>query len=157
MLKNKLNSVKSTKQTLVKSKQGTNLGSSSPTDKGSLINNPTTTATTATASYLATLMSNPSPSVSATTPSPQNSSPNSSNVQTTATGVSNGGPAPTTSLWVGNVDPSVTESTLYQIFSTYGHVTNVRCLPDKYCAFVNFKTKDDASKALNGLQVRFNL
>ncbi len=62
---------------------------------------------------------------------------------------------PSTSLWIGNVDPNVTEDTLIEMFSVYGQLANVRCLPEKYCAFVNFKTKDDAHKALQNLQVIF--
>lgn len=60
-----------------------------------------------------------------------------------------------TSLWIGNVDPSVTEEVLIEMFSLYGQLANVRCLPDKYCAFVNFKTKEDAQKAMQALQVSF--
>jgi len=58
-----------------------------------------------------------------------------------------------TSLWIGNVDPSVTEEILSEMFSNYGQLANVRCLAEKYCAFVNFKTKEDAHKAMNNLQV----
>ena len=36
----------------------------------------------------------------------------------------------------------------------YGHVSSVRCLPEKYCAFVNFKSKEAAGKAMNALQVQ---
>ena len=98
-----------------------------------------------------------------------------------------------TSLWIGNVDPKVTEKRLSDIFNEYdrssffllhlfefydfiriinlfkkhlslissfypfrfGEVTTVRCLPEKYCAFVNFKLKDDANKAMQKLQVCF--
>ena len=35
----------------------------------------------------------------------------------------------------------------------HGNVTSVRCLPEKYCAFVNFKTKEGAGKAMTNLQV----
>ena len=59
-----------------------------------------------------------------------------------------------TSLWIGNVDPNVTEETLNEMFSAYGHLSNVRCLPEKYCAFVNFRLKEDANKAMQGLQVK---
>lgn len=38
-------------------------------------------------------------------------------------------------------------------FCRYGHVSSVRCLPEKYCAFVNFKSKEAAGKAMNALQV----
>ena len=61
--------------------------------------------------------------------------------------------APSTSLWIGNVDPSVNEEILIEMFSQYGQLANVRCLPEKYCAFVNFKLKDDACKAMQHLQV----
>ncbi len=60
---------------------------------------------------------------------------------------------PSTSLWIGNVDPSVSEEILSDIFSDYGQLANVRCLPEKYCAFVNYKIKEDASKAMQNLQV----
>jgi RNA recognition motif-containing protein len=59
-----------------------------------------------------------------------------------------------TSLWIGNVDPGVTEDVLIEMFSNFGQLANVRCLPEKYCAFVNFKTKEDAQKAMNNLQVK---
>jgi RNA recognition motif-containing protein len=58
-----------------------------------------------------------------------------------------------TSLWIGNVDPNVTEEVLYSMFSAYGQLANVRCLPEKYCAFVNFKIKEEAFKAMQNLQV----
>ncbi|XP_074643081.1 uncharacterized protein LOC141900199 isoform X2 [Tubulanus polymorphus] len=57
-----------------------------------------------------------------------------------------------TALWVGNVLPEVTEKKLTQMFSRYGSVTSVRCLPEKYCAFVNFKTKESAGRAMHLLQ-----
>lgn len=60
-----------------------------------------------------------------------------------------------TSLWIGNVDPSVTEEVLMEIFSEYGQLANVRCLPEKYCAFVNFKVKEDAQKAMQNLQGKY--
>ncbi|XP_005100007.2 uncharacterized protein LOC101855261 [Aplysia californica] len=57
-----------------------------------------------------------------------------------------------TALWVGNVLPSVTEKRLNQLFSKFGQVTSVRPLPDKYCAFINFKTKEAAGRAMHQLQ-----
>lgn len=63
--------------------------------------------------------------------------------------------APSTSLWIGNVDPSVNEEILIEMFSQYGQLANVRCLPEKYCAFVNFKLKDDACKAMQHLQGKY--
>jgi len=55
-------------------------------------------------------------------------------------------------LWVGNVLPEVSDKKLGQMFSKFGVVTSVRCLPEKFCAFVNFKDKDSAAKALKNLQ-----
>lgn len=57
-----------------------------------------------------------------------------------------------TSLWIGNVDSSVTESELVDLFTPFGSLANVRCLPEKFCAFVNFKLKEDAAKAMHALQ-----
>lgn len=62
---------------------------------------------------------------------------------------------PSTSLWIGNVDPSVTEEVLIEMFSQFGQLANVRCLPEKYCAFVNFKIKEDAYKAMQNLQGKY--
>ncbi|XP_033756368.1 uncharacterized protein LOC117339098 [Pecten maximus] len=58
-----------------------------------------------------------------------------------------------TALWVGNVLPDkVDDKKLFRIFSRYGAVTSVRCLPEKYCAFINYKTKEAAGKAMQHLQ-----
>ena len=65
--------------------------------------------------------------------------------------------AASTSLWIGNVDPEVTEDRLAELFGQCGPLANVRCLPEKYCAFVNFKSKEDAQTAMHHLQVGFFL
>ncbi|KAK7058731.1 hypothetical protein SK128_014514 [Halocaridina rubra] len=57
-----------------------------------------------------------------------------------------------TSLWVGNVLPEVTEKMLSQLFSKQGHVTSVRLLKEKYCAFVNYADKGAAGRAMEILQ-----
>ncbi|XP_042209187.1 protein STIP1 homolog isoform X4 [Homarus americanus] len=57
-----------------------------------------------------------------------------------------------TSLWVGNVLPEVTEKMLSQLFSKQGHVTSVRLLKEKYCAFVNYADKGAAGRAMETLQ-----
>ena len=59
---------------------------------------------------------------------------------------------PARALWIGNLAESVDQKTLCEKFETYGEVESVRILRQKACAFVNFKAKDDAVKALNGLQ-----
>ena len=156
---------------------------SSSTSSMVTLNQPTTTTTTTTTttstapsapSYLTTLLSNPrstpqSPlaaqrSVAAATrpgksqspPTPSSHSNINNTNQSSSSSISSGsGNAATTSLWVGNVDSSVTEETLIELFSAYGNLTNVRCLPDKYCAFINYKTKDEAGRAMAALQVRF--
>lgn len=153
---------------------------SSSTSSMVTLNQPTTTTTTTTTttstapsapSYLTTLLSNPrstpqSPlaaqrSVAAATrpgksqspPTPSSHSNINNTNQSSSSSISSGsGNAATTSLWVGNVDSSVTEETLIELFSAYGNLTNVRCLPDKYCAFINYKTKDEAGRAMAALQ-----
>ncbi|KAK7109416.1 uncharacterized protein [Littorina saxatilis] len=57
-----------------------------------------------------------------------------------------------TALWVGNVLPQVTERRLTQMFAKYGPVVSVRMLPEKYCAFINFKLKESAGRAMQCLQ-----
>ncbi|XP_076472899.1 uncharacterized protein LOC143302208 isoform X2 [Babylonia areolata] len=57
-----------------------------------------------------------------------------------------------TALWVGNVLPQVTERRLTQMFAKYGPVVSVRMLPEKYCAFINFKLKESAGRAMQNLQ-----
>ncbi|KAJ8317156.1 hypothetical protein KUTeg_005060 [Tegillarca granosa] len=60
-----------------------------------------------------------------------------------------------TALWVGNVLPDkVDEKKLLKIFSKYGSVTSVRCLPEKYCAFINFKTKEAAVNGSGNVTIR---
>lgn len=57
-----------------------------------------------------------------------------------------------TSLWVGNVQPVVTQGVLEEMFSQFGSLQSVRVLPDKYCAFVNFMSKECAGRAMQGIQ-----
>jgi RNA recognition motif-containing protein len=155
---------------------------SSSTSSMVTLNQPTTTTTTTTStapsapSYLTTLLSNPRstpqsplaaqrsvaaaarPGKSQSPPTPSSHSNINNTNQSSSSSISSGsGNVPTTSLWVGNVDSSVTEETLIELFSAYGNLTNVRCLPDKYCAFINYKTKDEAGRAMAALQVRFFL
>lgn len=62
------------------------------------------------------------------------------------------------SLWVGNVNPEiVSERHLLQLFSRCGHVDNVRILPKRFCAFVNFEKAESAAIALEKLQVHVTL
>ena len=58
------------------------------------------------------------------------------------------------SLWVGNINPEeVSERHLLQLFSRCGRVDNVRILPKRFCAFVNYEKAEAAAIALEKLQV----
>lgn len=51
------------------------------------------------------------------------------------------------SLWVGNIDASVTMDNLSNVFSVYGPIESVRLLLEKECAFINYYNVDDAVRA----------
>ncbi|KAI8378324.1 armadillo-type protein [Blakeslea trispora] len=51
------------------------------------------------------------------------------------------------SLWVGNMDASMTVEKLTAFFSQYGPVESIRLLLDKECAFINFYHLEDAVHA----------
>ncbi|KAI9277775.1 armadillo-type protein [Sporodiniella umbellata] len=51
------------------------------------------------------------------------------------------------SLWVGNVDNTVTIEMLTQVFSMFGPIESVRLLLEKECAFINFFNIEDAIRA----------
>lgn len=51
------------------------------------------------------------------------------------------------SLWIGNIDASVTMDNLSSLFSLYGPIESVRLLLEKECAFINFYNMDDAVRA----------
>ncbi|CEI99779.1 hypothetical protein RMCBS344292_13860 [Rhizopus microsporus] len=51
------------------------------------------------------------------------------------------------SLWVGNIDSSITIETLTQVFSMFGPIESVRLLLEKECAFINFFHVEDAVRA----------
>lgn len=61
-------------------------------------------------------------------------------------------PAPSRSLWVGNLDPSITANELLALFSPYGPIESLRVLPEKECAFINFQVLDDAVRAKDDMQ-----
>lgn len=65
----------------------------------------------------------------------------------------NSSDGPGRSLWVGNVNPEeVSERHLLQLFSRCGRVNNVRILPKRFCAFVNYDEAEAATLALEKLQ-----
>lgn len=51
------------------------------------------------------------------------------------------------SLWLGNVDPTVTEEEIRLVFEHFGLIENVRLLPAKECAFVNYFDLESAIRA----------
>ncbi len=60
-------------------------------------------------------------------------------------------------MYVGNLSRDVTEEELRQEFATFGPVTSVSIIKDRYSgqsrgfAFVEMASKDDAQKAIAGL------
>ncbi|KAJ9064766.1 hypothetical protein DSO57_1026954 [Entomophthora muscae] len=61
-------------------------------------------------------------------------------------------PPPSRSLWVGNLDASITPNELLALFSPYGPIESLRVLPEKECAFINFQVLDDAIRAKDDMQ-----
>ncbi|KAI9267042.1 armadillo-type protein [Helicostylum pulchrum] len=53
----------------------------------------------------------------------------------------------TRSLWVGNIDNTITIEILTQVFSMFGPIESVRLLVEKECGFVNFFQLEDAIRA----------
>lgn len=54
---------------------------------------------------------------------------------------------PTRSLWLGNIPPSTTPSSLNVIFLPFGAIDSCRVLTHKGCGFVNFESVDSAIQA----------
>ena len=51
------------------------------------------------------------------------------------------------SLWIGNIDASITVNNLTRLFSAYGPIESVRLLAEKECAFINFYHLEDSIQA----------
>ncbi|KAF4553462.1 Pumilio-family RNA-binding repeat-containing protein 2 [Elsinoe fawcettii] len=54
---------------------------------------------------------------------------------------------PTRALWLGNIPPSTTVSSLNVIFSQFGPIESSRVLTHKSCGFVNFESVESAVQA----------
>lgn len=54
---------------------------------------------------------------------------------------------PTRALWLGNIPPSTTVSSLNVIFSHFGPIESTRVLTHKSCGFVNFENLESAMQA----------
>jgi len=71
----------------------------------------------------------------------------------TSAGVSRAAPEPNKrALYVGGLDPRVTEDVLKQIFETTGHVQNVKIIPDKNGFNYGFVEYDDPGAAERAMQ-----
>ena len=51
------------------------------------------------------------------------------------------------SLWIGNLDSSITPQDLLSLFTPFGPVESFRLFPDRDSAFINFMSMDDAARA----------
>ena len=51
-------------------------------------------------------------------------------------------------LWVGNVDPEISQTEFKAVFEKYGPVQLIRLFPRSKCAFVTFQKPSHAIKAL---------
>ncbi|KAJ4963316.1 hypothetical protein NE237_023255 [Protea cynaroides] len=56
-----------------------------------------------------------------------------------------------TTIFVGGLDPSVTDEDLRQAFSQYGEIVSVKIPVGKGCGFVQFANRSNAEEALNRL------
>ncbi|KAL1922419.1 uncharacterized protein VTP21DRAFT_9958 [Calcarisporiella thermophila] len=61
---------------------------------------------------------------------------------------------PTRSLWIGNLDPTLSIADLHQLFASIGTVEGVKLLPEKECGFVNFSTVEEALRARDEIMLR---
>ena len=74
--------------------------------------------------------------------------PNTSNLnQKNYAKVNHFSETPTRSIFIGNLDPTVTDVDLKILFKPHGRIESIRLLPNKECAFVNFITVEEAMKA----------
>ncbi|XP_078411343.1 uncharacterized protein LOC144688523 isoform X2 [Cetorhinus maximus] len=55
-------------------------------------------------------------------------------------------------IWIGNVTTRITEEALRTKFETVGIIHSIRMLQDRFCAFINFTTKQGAERAIAELQ-----
>ncbi|XP_015264399.1 PREDICTED: pre-mRNA-splicing factor RBM22-like [Gekko japonicus] len=55
-------------------------------------------------------------------------------------------------VWVGNLTPKVTQDALLRYFLPFGPIESIRCLPQKFCAFINYTRREAAEAAYAALQ-----
>ncbi|EPS64859.1 nucleic acid binding protein, partial [Genlisea aurea] len=64
---------------------------------------------------------------------------------------SDGGDTLNSTIFVGRLDPSVTDEDLRQPFSQYGEIVSIKIPPGRGCGFVQFANRGDAEEALKNL------
>lgn len=57
-----------------------------------------------------------------------------------------------TTIFVGGLDPNVSEDLMRQVFSPYGELVHVKIVAAKRCGFVQFSNRPSAEHALSSLQ-----
>ncbi|XP_032898292.1 tetratricopeptide repeat protein 31 [Amblyraja radiata] len=55
-------------------------------------------------------------------------------------------------IWIGNVTTRISEDSLRVMFESVGAIHSVKMLQDRFCAFINFTTKEGAERAIAELQ-----
>ncbi|KAL6048242.1 Zinc finger CCCH domain-containing protein 40 [Balamuthia mandrillaris] len=60
-------------------------------------------------------------------------------------------------LYVGNVNSSITEADLRDHFYAYGEITKINVKADKQCAFITYKAREEAERAVATLGTRTDL
>ncbi|XP_075004346.1 tetratricopeptide repeat protein 31 isoform X3 [Calonectris borealis] len=56
-------------------------------------------------------------------------------------------------LWVGNVTARISEKVLHSLFSRFGEIRFIRMLPERRCAFINYRQKKAAETAYAAMRV----
>ncbi|XP_077545992.1 small glutamine-rich tetratricopeptide repeat-containing protein-like [Haemaphysalis longicornis] len=56
------------------------------------------------------------------------------------------------SIWVGSIQPAVTNNQLMRLFGQFGNIHSIRILHDKHCAFINYTEESSAAKAMQEMQ-----
>lgn len=64
---------------------------------------------------------------------------------------SSSGQVPSRSLWIGQLDPTITKNELNNLFSKFGTIESIRILPDRECAFINYFGVEEALRARDAL------
>ncbi|KAH9360951.1 hypothetical protein HPB48_007032 [Haemaphysalis longicornis] len=61
-------------------------------------------------------------------------------------------PGGSRSIWVGSIQPEVTNRQLMSLFGQFGDIHSIRILHDRCCAFINYTEESSAAKAMQEMQ-----